>query len=389
MTYAGKERLIEAPANLSVGRLAEIVGQAFAPFGSSADGVRYELRSAGISLPENDRIGRVCVSIQPGRALELHVVREREPAPAESTVPALQQGSLSDVVWVLGGRALAAAGAWGVYLWDAETQRWQEKPAVTLPVLHVAAYERFLVCIDKQGMVAVRVFDDAKQSWHGRAHLRLTNRAITGIALSKSKLALGAEQGNLYWLSFPDLEGLWESPPKSYAPVRLMHWINDQHCLSLQADGVLAIWRPDEMQLAFESRLSMPAGIIGAANVGGVSANAEWILMMLAEPMRWVWVTLGCDPITLDTADALPSSGQPISMVYGSKSRLVWVGFSDGVVQAWSVRDAGQPLEHRARYHLGISRLRKVLLSRDEQCLISIDGNNQIGLHAIQNLQVQ
>ncbi|MFN3373849.1 MAG: hypothetical protein ACK44M_09820, partial [Chloroflexus sp.] len=71
VVYAGKERLIEAPADLSIGRLAEAVGRAFAPVELSEASARYELCRAGIPLAENERVGKVCVSIQPGQPLEL------------------------------------------------------------------------------------------------------------------------------------------------------------------------------------------------------------------------------------------------------------------------------------------------------------------------------
>lgn len=385
--YAGKERLIEAPADLAIGRLAEIVGQAFAPVGSAEDGVRYELCRAGIPLAENDRVGRVCVSIQPGQALELRAVREREPAPAAAVpqAPPAPQGTLSGVTWVLGGRALAAAGNWGVRLWDVETQRWQAQPIVTLPVLHVAAYEQFILCAQRLGQIAIWEFDDVAQRWHGRANFRLPRASvITSLALNRTAAVAGTELGSAYWFSLPGLELERELQPKLSEPVRLLHWLDAQRCLRLYANGTLEVWRFDDAKPVLDGRVERATQLVGAVNVEG--PDASWALMLFAEPMTWVWVALGHAPIALD---APAPAGRPVSVAYGAKSRTVWVGMSDGAAQAWQVNDVGQRPELRARYTLDVPGLRSLLLGRDEQHLVSVDRDNRIKRHAIQDLHDQ
>lgn len=112
ITYVGKERLIEAPTDLPIGRLAEIVGRAIAPTETDEEGlVRYELCVSGVPVAENERVGRVCALLQPGQALQLRIVRERTSPPTElGTAP---KGEFYSATWILGGRAVAVAGEWG------------------------------------------------------------------------------------------------------------------------------------------------------------------------------------------------------------------------------------------------------------------------------------
>lgn len=384
ITFAGKERLIEAPADLSIGRLAEIVGRAFASVGSE-DRVRYELCRAGIPLAENDRVGRVCVSIQPGQPLELRAVHEREPAPSAPTVSAAPQGTLSGVTWVLGGRALAAAGSWGVRLWDVETRLWQTQPIVTLPVLQVAACEQFVLAAQRLGQIAIWEFDDVAQRWYGRANFRLPrSSAISSLALNRTAAVAGTELGSVYWFSLPGLELERELHPRVSEPVRLLHWLDAHHCLRLYANAALEVWRLDDAKPALEGKLDRAAQVVGAVTIEG--ADASWALVLFAEPMIWTWVALGHEPISLD---APSPAGRPVSVAYGGKSRTVWVGLSDGAVQAWQVSNVGQRLELRAQYVLEVPGLRSVLLSRDEQHLVSVDRDHRIVLHAIQDLHSQ
>lgn len=382
VVYAGKERLIEAPADLSIGRLAEAVGRAFAPVESSEARARYELCRAGIPLAENERVGKVCVSIQPGQPLELRLVREREPASPQPTSadPTVVQGALSGVARVLGGDALAVSGAWGVRLWDAKTQRWQALFSEKLSVLRLAACDQFILCAHKLGQIALWEFVDRR--WHGRASYRLSRpSAITSLALNQTMAAVGTERGDVYWFSVPGLELERELQSRFDEPVRLLHWIDNRYCLQLYANAALEIWHLDDMKPVFETKLDAEAHVVGAATVEGT--DTSWALILLAEPMMWVWVALGHTPTILKVEQ--PAS-RPVSMAYSAKSQKAWVGLADGSVQTWQVNDVGRSLELCASYKLDIPGLRGVLLSHDEQHLIVVDQDNQVRSYPVHSL---
>ncbi|MDW8395795.1 MAG: hypothetical protein RMM31_06110 [Anaerolineae bacterium] len=384
VAHAGKERLVEAPTDVSVGRLAEIVGRAFAPMEALEETVRYELCLSGVPLAANERVGRACVSIQPGQALQLRIVRERaEPAAAEAPVEP-PKGVLRNVTWALSGRMLAAVGEWGVQMWDAEAQRWQPKPVVSLPVLRAVAEERFLLCALRRGGVALWEFDDTERRWNGRATYRLPEaRPITSLALNPISAVVGTEFGDLYWFALPDLQLDNELQPKPNAPVRLLHWIDAQHCVKLSA-GSVEVWRSGELKPTLEAQAASSRAVVGAVTVSAVDTG--WGLLLFTEPMCWMWVSLsGVRPIATEQSGL----GEPVSLAYGARSRTAWVGFADGAVEAWQVGDVGQPLERRARHTLCDVPLRHVLLSQDERWLVSIDQHNQIRLHSIQDLRQQ
>lgn len=384
ITYVGKERLIEAPTDLPIGRLAEIVGRAIAPTETDEEGlVRYELCVSGVPVAENERVGRVCALLQPGQALQLRIVRERTSPPTElGTAP---KGEFYSATWILGGRAVAVAGEWGVYLWDLERQAWQAAPVVTLPTLQVAANETWLLCTFKRGGLAIWEYDEASQRWHGRTNIRLPGSVpITSVAMTTSIAAIGTESGSVYWFSVPDLELENEIQSKQDAPVRFLHWMDGQHCLRLNARGKFEIWRPHDVRPIFEESLTNSVRVVGAANVGVGSTN--WTLLLCTEPMQWIWIALGGMHVM---PAMLPPHSEPVSLAYAPRSRTMWVGFVEGTLQAWHFSEAGRSLVLRARYALGVSGLRQVLLSRDERWLVSIDEKNQVKVHAIQELREQ
>lgn len=385
IAYAGRERLIEAPADMCVARLAEIVGRAFAPTDASEEVVRYELCLSGVPLAESERIGRACVSIQPGQALQLCIVRERmQPMSVDAHVEP-PKGSIHDAAWVLGGRALAVAGEWGVQLWDAETQRWQPSPIVSLSVLRIATHESLLIGALKHSGIALWEFNDAEQRWYGRANKRLPSaHPITSLALNATSVAVGTALGSLYWVTLPDLEYL-EMPSKQSLPIQLLYWMDTQHCIKLNATSI-EVWRFGEVRPTLEAPLTAvngaaPHTAIGAARVSTV--DASWVLVLLAAPMHWIWVSLsGMRPIAV----AQSGHSDPISLAYAAKSRIAWVGFADGTVEAWQVTDAGQPLERRARHTLSTAPLRQVLVSPNERWLVSIRRDNLVEVHSTHEL---
>ncbi|WP_169238717.1 hypothetical protein [Candidatus Roseilinea sp. NK_OTU-006] len=372
VVYAGKERLVEAPADLSIGRLAEAVGHVFAPVESPEASARYELRCDGILLAENERVGKVCASIQPGRPLELYLKLEREPA-SPQPAPAAPIGVPSGAAWVLGGRALAVSGEWGVRLWDAEKQSWQESPVVTLPILKLATCDSFILCALKNAQIALWEFNDT--GWYGQANRRLRS-AITSLALNRTTAAAGTEEGNVYWFRVPDLEPAQELPSIG-KPVRLLHWLDDQYCLQLYANAALEIRHLDDTKPVFETKLDTAAHIVGAATVE--EADTSGALILFAEPMTWVWVALNKREPTILRVEQ-PAS-RPVSMAYDAKSHKAWVGLADGSVQTWQVNDVGRSLE-LCDSRKPVSGLRSVLLSHDHRYLIVVDQDNQVSLHS-------
>lgn len=381
INYAGKEHIVEVPADLSIGRLAGVVGQALAPV-EVADGVvRYELCLSGVPLVENERVGRVCASLQAGQALQLRIVRERTQQ-ASPEISIAFKGQFRSAVWALGHRAIAIAGEAGVHLWDVELHRWHAQPVVNLPVFQIASCENRLLCALKQGGLALWEFDDAAQRWYGRSSTRLPGDAsISSIALVPAAAAVGTRQGALYWLSMPDLELENETKPRQ-SSVILLHWMDTQYCLRLDADGMVGVWRLNEVKPVFEEQLTKSVHAVGALTVA--TADTNWVLILLTSPMQWIWVTVGA--IRSSLAKPEPSS-EPVSLAYGTRSRTVWVGFADGVVHSWQMSEVGQLLNLQRRYTLGFTRLRQIMLSRDERWLVSIDEDNQVRMHSIQELQ--
>ncbi len=388
-----EERLVEAPVDLPIGRLAEVVGRAFIPVESSEASARYELYaekerdSDKKPFAENERVGKVCVSIQPGQPLKLRLVREREPASPQpaSADPTVVQGALSGVAWVLGGHALAVSGEWGVRLWDAKTQRWQQaQPVAKLPVLRLATCDRFILCALKRAQIALWEFNGNDRCWYGRANLRLRPPSdVTSLALNQEMAAVGTKHGNVYWFRVPGLEREQELQPRFGEPVHLLHWIDNQSCLQLYANAALEVWHLDRgnVRLVFETKLDAEAHVVGAATVEGT--DTSWALILLAEPMMWVWVALGHTPTILKVGQL---ASRPVSMAYSAKSQEAWVGLADGGVQTWRVHDVGRSLELRASHKLDIPGLRSALLSHDEQYLVVVGQDNQVRPYPIHSL---